>query len=160
MIPSRIRYTKLNIVLEVLTVCMLVGMIVTIVSMWSGVPDKVPMHYNIRGEVDRWGDKSELIAEPVIAIALYAGLTAVSFFPRIWNVPFSITEKNVESIYGVTQTLLISIKLIVAATFWYLVWTALAQRELSPAFLPLELGAMAAVIIICILRMRHFARRR
>ena len=28
---------------------------------WKNIPASVPMHYNLRGEVDRWGDKKELI---------------------------------------------------------------------------------------------------
>ncbi len=33
---------------------------------WSSLPEKVPMHWNIRGEIDRWGNKSELILIPVL----------------------------------------------------------------------------------------------
>lgn len=28
---------------------------------WNTLPEKVPMHWNIRGEIDRWGSKTELI---------------------------------------------------------------------------------------------------
>lgn len=34
--------------------------------LWNRLPDKVPMHYNIHGEVDRYGDKSELLLIPIL----------------------------------------------------------------------------------------------
>ncbi|NIK91730.1 DUF1648 domain-containing protein [Mangrovimonas sp. CR14] len=33
---------------------------------WPDLPQRVPMHYNIKGEIDRYGDKSELLIIPFI----------------------------------------------------------------------------------------------
>ncbi len=33
---------------------------------WNDLPEKVPMHWNIKGEIDRYGDKSELILIPIL----------------------------------------------------------------------------------------------
>lgn len=33
---------------------------------WNELPSKVPMHWNIKGEIDRYGDKSELIIIPFL----------------------------------------------------------------------------------------------
>lgn len=33
---------------------------------WNTLPDKVPMHWNLQGEVDRYGDKSEMILIPFL----------------------------------------------------------------------------------------------
>jgi len=33
---------------------------------WPSLPQKVPMHWNASGEIDRWGDKSETILLPVL----------------------------------------------------------------------------------------------
>ena len=35
---------------------------------WQKLPDSVPMHYNIHGEADRYGSKSELLT--VIGVML------------------------------------------------------------------------------------------
>lgn len=34
--------------------------------LWKELPNKVPMHWNIKGEIDRYGDKSELIIIPFL----------------------------------------------------------------------------------------------
>ena len=41
---------------------------------WNKLPEKVPMHYNIRGEVDRYGSKTELLAVMGIIIAISIGV--------------------------------------------------------------------------------------
>ena len=33
---------------------------------WNELPEKVPMHWDIKGEVDRFGDKSELLLIPIL----------------------------------------------------------------------------------------------
>ena len=37
-----------------------------LIYIWEQLPDKVPMHWNIRGEIDRYGDKTELILLTVL----------------------------------------------------------------------------------------------
>lgn len=33
---------------------------------WNKLPEKVPVHWNIKGEIDRWGDKTELLIIPFL----------------------------------------------------------------------------------------------
>lgn len=41
--------------------------------LWSQLPDQIPMHWNIRGEIDRYGSKaSGLLFLPLLNIAMYA----------------------------------------------------------------------------------------
>lgn len=48
---------------------------------WSSLPERVPMHWNASGEIDRWGDKSETLMIPI----LMTGLVYVLFLiiPKI-----------------------------------------------------------------------------
>lgn len=41
---------------------------------WSKLPEKVPMHYNISGEVDRYGSKTEMLAVMGIIIGINIGV--------------------------------------------------------------------------------------
>lgn len=34
--------------------------------LWNELPAKVPMHWNLKGEVNRWGEKEELLLIPII----------------------------------------------------------------------------------------------
>lgn len=51
---------------------LLVGIpFIYLAMIWSSLPEKVPLHWNIRGEIDRWGSKSELILIPVLLPLTY-----------------------------------------------------------------------------------------
>lgn len=39
-------------------------------SVWTQLPDQVPLHWNLQGEVDRWGSKSEMWLIPVFTTVL------------------------------------------------------------------------------------------
>ena len=45
---------------------------------WDKLPEKVPMHWNIEGQVDRYGDKSELILIPLLLpLLIYVLFTVI-----------------------------------------------------------------------------------
>lgn len=37
-----------------------------LVYIWNQLPEQVPMHWNIKGEIDRYGDKVELLIIPIL----------------------------------------------------------------------------------------------
>lgn len=39
---------------------------------WNDLPDQVPMHFNLAGQADRYGDKSELFILPFLGLGLWA----------------------------------------------------------------------------------------
>jgi uncharacterized membrane protein len=46
---------------------------------WNSLPEKVPVHWNINGEIDRWGSKSFLIALVfMLPVLMYAIMFAAS----------------------------------------------------------------------------------
>lgn len=47
---------------------------------WDTLPEKIPVHWNEKGEVDRYGDKVEVFLLPIISIFTYL---FVMFLPRI-----------------------------------------------------------------------------
>ena len=52
--------------------------------LWRQLPDAVPMHWNVRGQIDRWGPKWTLLMLPAINAACWLLLQAVpSLDPRI-----------------------------------------------------------------------------
>ncbi|MGA9189324.1 MAG: DUF1648 domain-containing protein, partial [Methanosarcina sp.] len=114
------KYTKFQIALETIGLLLLVGMIFFVYTQWNQIPQQVPMHYNAVGEIDRWGSKYEILFLPAISILLYVFITAVSFFPQIWNVPVQITDENKEVVYLSTKDLLIFVKVEMLTLFFYI----------------------------------------
>lgn len=135
----KLKYTKLQIAIEIVTILVLVGMYVFLFLTWDSLPDKIPGHYDAAGVVNRWGSKSELIALPVITTVLYLLLSAVLMFPTLWSLPGKVTEDNIYSMYSNVRYLLIFIKLEIVIMFTYILYNDTKAQNLSPLYLPLVL---------------------
>ncbi len=71
--------------LEIAQLALIVGMFVVAVVTWTHAPDQLPVHWNLRGEVDRYGGKVEaLLLVPLISAGLYALLLALPALDPGW----------------------------------------------------------------------------
>lgn len=51
---------------------LILGMIAAAVVLWPWAPEKIPVHWNIAGQVDRYGGKLEgLLLMPLLAVGIY-----------------------------------------------------------------------------------------
>lgn len=133
----KIKNTKFDIVVNIICIVLLVGMVVYLFFNWTGIPDKVPMHHNFLGEVDRWGSKSEILILPAISWFLYILITITEHFPNIWNTGVEVTEQNKERVYRILKNMVVSTKLIIVCVLTYLVIQTSMKLELTAWFLPL-----------------------
>lgn len=135
----KLKYTKSQVILEILTLLCLIGMFVYLILNYGNLPDKIPMHYNFAGEIDRWGSKKGLFFMPIMSILLYLLLTVVTFFPSAWNMPVTVKEENKIRVYSCVKTLMILMKLEIIVCFFYITYTMLHVEPISVAFLPIFL---------------------
>jgi len=60
---------------------LLVAMFALAAATWSTAPDRIPAHWNLAGQVDRYGGRFEgLLAIPLLALAIYFMMV---FLPRL-----------------------------------------------------------------------------
>ena len=52
---------KTNLQKELPLIIIVLIPFVYLAYVWNSLPEKVPLHWNIEGEIDRYGEKSELI---------------------------------------------------------------------------------------------------
>lgn len=57
---------KINIKKELSLIAIVAAPFIYLASIWKGLPASVPLHWNIKGEIDRYGDKSELLLIPIL----------------------------------------------------------------------------------------------
>ena len=55
------------------------------IRVMTGGKEEVPLHWNVRGEIDSWGDTWTIVLLPVIALALYGLLTLLQRRPQWYN---------------------------------------------------------------------------
>ncbi len=102
--------SRLEYALEILSaVGLIIGLYSLLVS-YETLPASIPVHYNLRGEVDSWGDKSTIWILGVIMIVVYGALTLTAKIPHLYNYPFSITAENAERQYRIARTFITLLK--------------------------------------------------
>ncbi|WP_088225226.1 DUF1648 domain-containing protein [Desulfosporosinus sp. FKB] len=115
------------------------------VIIWSSLPSKIPAHYNIQGQVDRWGSKGEIFLLVPVIILMYIFLSIINRYPHKFNYPFAITEQNAEIQYQIARLMVQSLKAEVIWIFAYIQW-----RTIEGA-IGKELGLGIGFILISIL---------
>jgi uncharacterized membrane protein len=119
---------------------------------WSGLPARVPTHFDWSGRADAWGNKSTLLILPGVSLVLYLMLTIVNRYPHTFNYPWPITAQNAAEQYRLARSLLAWLKVEVIILFTLLEWvtiqTALGHANgLGVIFLPITtiliLGTLA-----------------
>lgn len=148
----RVKTTVADIVLEIISIVLSFGSTVYLCVTWKSLPEKIPVHYNFAGEIDRWGGKGDILFLVVILWFLFILMTVVERFPRIWNTGVTLTEENVCRIYRILKYMLKTIKLITVLIFAFLILNTTAQTPLPVWFLPvcvvLVIGDMVFWLIV------------
>ncbi|SCY24362.1 DUF1648 domain-containing protein [Lysinibacillus fusiformis] len=97
-------------------VCDYIGVIIFLLSifyiavMWGKLPEEIPVDFNGKGEIDRWGSKIELIILPFIGVFLWIIMSLLEKVPHMYNFPARLNEQNVEAFYLNSRKMLNEVK--------------------------------------------------
>lgn len=149
----KLKNNKIDWIIESICLILLVGVTVYLIFNWGNIPDKIPAHYNWKGNIDRWGNKTELMICPIMSWFLYLLITGLQQLPLIWNTGVKITEENEERVYRTLKYLLETLKLIVVADLTYLTVNSLMGKTLSGWFTMIVLAAVFGDLIFWIVRL-------
>ncbi|MGD9647850.1 MAG: SdpI family protein [Pirellulales bacterium] len=103
--------------LEIVILAIIAGMFAASAILWSHVPDRMPVHWNLRGQVDRYGGKLEgLLLLPTVTLGLHLLFLALPWIdPRRANYQhFARAYKWIQIAFVVLMTLLHALVLGVA----------------------------------------------
>lgn len=138
-------------ILEGVCLAVLAGLILGPILFWGRLPDQIPGHYNGAGEIDRWGDKWELLLLPVFGVLMYLSLSfccwLVGEFARKGEAPQS------------AYTWLAGTKLVVIGTFAVIEGHSALARPMGTWLLPVDIALMAVLITGFLISALRFARR-
>ena len=83
---------------------------------WNSLPEKVPMHWNIKGEIDRWGEKQELLLIPIVLPLLVYVIFLL--------VPLIDPKKQLEKMGNKYQSLKLIFTLLMSLLAVFIIYTA------------------------------------
>ena len=69
--------SKYDIIINTICIICLIVVCAYLILSWNEIPNQIPGHYNVAGEIDRMTSKNSLIILYIVAIIMYGGLTAV-----------------------------------------------------------------------------------
>lgn len=148
-----IKRSKYDIAVNLLCLLLLFGIVVYLVVNWNHIPNVIPGHYNAAGEVDRWGNKGELMILPLIGWMMYIGITVLERFPQVWNTGVAITEENKTKVYRILKDMIGTTKLIVVIVFDYLALNSASSDSLPVWFLPVFLILLFSSLLFFIVKL-------
>lgn len=119
---------------------------------WSDLPERLPMHYNFRGEPDSYGSKLSILFLPLIGVGLFVMMTFVAMNPQSMNLPVKVTDENREQVYAQGVRFVHVLRLLISVLFAYLLWGTISvgmgwESKLDNRVLFGFLGLLAATMI-------------
>lgn len=125
-----------------------VGLNVAVIAhYWPLLPEQVPQHFDLQGEVDAWGARWWLLGLPVLSVVLVAGVTVLTRFPHTYNFLWPITERNAARQYELANDLMASIQATTAWIFAMVAWDICRLAVGRPSVVgPFLAPAMVALI--------------
>ncbi|MDP2749416.1 MAG: DUF1648 domain-containing protein [Nanoarchaeota archaeon] len=124
--------TKITkIVKEIIPIAIILLMIIIGIYVYPTLPDKIPTHWNFKGEIDNYGPKTfALFGLPLIALTIYIILSVIKYFD-----PYRKNIEEFKHLYG--------IKLAMVA-FMFAIYTGMIMQALGNKF---EMGKFVIVLI-------------
>lgn len=98
------------------------GIFVYVFIIFPDLPERVPMHFNIKGIVDSWGHKGFIWVLPVIGMAVWGALTIMEKAPQHFDYLVEITKENAARQYKNAVLLISILKTEIMAYFVFTTW--------------------------------------
>lgn len=119
--------------------------------LWPQLPERIPMHFDFAGNVNRYGSRAVWFLLPAVALVVYGALTLLARVPHVFNFPVRITPNNAERQYRLGRLLVTGLK---AAVVWLFLATMVEVGRValepndspSPFLIAVPLGVMFAGI--------------
>lgn len=129
---------KFQIKQELLSVIVALLPLAYLIYSWNLIPNKIPTHWNVQGEIDGWGTKTDLVwIVLMITVFVYAILLIL---PKI------DPKKNLEKMGNKYHSLKLSMLLIMSAIAIMFVYSAGHQNVQMGTFLLLLMGFLFMVL--------------
>lgn len=145
--------TPLDWIIEIFAITGLVVLWGFVIYEYRILPQTIPSHFNISGQVDQFGSKDFIWILPCISVFLYALLTFINRIPYKFNYLITITPANALRQYTIATRLIRSLKCITIWMFYFItlsiIRTAGAQSpSLGLWFIPVLFGLTFIPIIV------------
>lgn len=151
--------TKIHIILEILSYVLIIASFMIAIIGVNILPEEIPTHYDLSGNVDGYGSPAVLFGMPVTILLcnLITSLIAHFMNPAYWSMPVKVKEAKKIILYKDVVSLVVAMELEFAV--FTLVFTIMSFTGKMGGAMLLSLLLLGAVTIsivgTCVLMKRH-----
>lgn len=127
--PFRPELTSTDRLLEMMALLIIAALWLMVVFSYQILPETIPIHFNIKGEVDGYGSRLTLIIIPLFATLLIPGMLWLSRYPHIFNYPTKITPENKTAQYRLAARFIRIMAVGLGVVFLHIVWMIIHSAE-------------------------------
>jgi uncharacterized membrane protein len=151
---------KEKILILISSLCV-IAMWVYLYIVWSNLPSIIPIHFDISGVPDRFGNKSSVFLLPITALIMHISLVVLSNMPHCFNYPVKVTEKNGEALYKIGKQLIILLDMELSLMFLILLWEDIQNSignisRLGIGRMFISIAIIIGTVVYETIRMRRF----
>lgn len=146
-----IKHNKLDTIAEVFCMILLIVTTLYTIYMYIQLPEKILVHYNAAGVIDRYGNKLEIFILLIVTWVMYIGLSLVTRVPQFWNTGVSVTAENKDRVYRILKNMLKIIKMEIIVIFCYLIYNTTTLYNLPKWFVPVFLVLLFSTMLISVI---------
>ena len=151
--------TRWHIAIEIVSYALIAASFIVAVMGVFTLPDRIPTHYDLAGNVDGYGSPANLFAMPVTMFISNLVISLIAHFmnPGLWNMPFKIHPSGKIAVYRDIVSMYMWIELEIA--IFNLVFVVMCYTQKMGGIMTLAIIFVIAplITVICcsVLAARH-----
>lgn len=95
----KIKQTRIDYVIEALGIFLLALLWFVAIWHYPDLPETIPVHYNLAGEADGFGEKKNIFLLPIIGTVQYVVISFLQEYPHLFNYWGKISPENAKKQY-------------------------------------------------------------
>ncbi|MBF8458048.1 SdpI family protein [Kaistella sp. G5-32] len=111
---------------------------VYIALIWNKLPEKIPVHWNFEGEIDRYGEKIEILLIPILLPLLIYVIFLV--------IPKIDPKKKLNNMGNKLQTLKFLLTTLMSGLALFIIYSSQSKTSASPNIIFLFIGVLYVVL--------------
>ncbi len=131
--------------LNIVSFLIISGSFITTFIMWNGIPNQIPTHFNVAGQIDNYGDKINIIVILCVGLALWFLISLITLILKIPNIGIKAKE------YQILNSMFAIIKLIAVILFGIVAVFMAVSMPLPSWFTKLSALLFISIIIFFII---------
>jgi uncharacterized membrane protein len=120
--------------------------------MYKHLPDIIPTHFNVSGEVDDYGNKYTLFLIPLLGTVLFVVMSILVRYPEKFNYPVKITPTNAQRQYVLATRLIrwlnVTIMIVFNGLLWLIYYSAIKSEAVQAMFIAVLLILLTFVPLV------------